>query len=207
MKQTPKILMVEDSPSLAAVYQAYLEGSDYEVETVETLGRAHASLGSFQPDIVLLDIELPDGNGMDFLAGMGGLETPPRVIVMTAHGSSDMAVEAMRRGGYNLGGEQSGHIVMSDHATTGDGLLAGLQFLAAMRATGRRASDLAQVFETVPQMLKNVRYAGGADPLEAAAQRAFATTIDAVDEWTQSAPPADDITLVVVRRLDGQRRT
>lgn len=81
-------------------------------------------------------------------------------------------VEAMRAGGYNLGGEQSGHIVMSDIATTGDGLLAGLQFLAAMVETGKRASELAQVFETVPQKLTNVRYEPGADPLSAASVRA-----------------------------------
>ena len=75
-------------------------------------------------------------------------------------------VEAMRAGGFNLGGEQSGHIVMTDYATTGDGLLAGLQFLAEMKRTGKRASDLRQVFEPVPQLLKNVRYAEGATPLE-----------------------------------------
>ncbi|MFQ3183216.1 MAG: phosphoglucosamine mutase [Alteromonas macleodii] len=74
-------------------------------------------------------------------------------------------VEAMRAGGFNLGGEQSGHIVMTDFATTGDGLLAGLQFLAAMIETGKPASELIHVFETVPQMLKNVRYSDGADPL------------------------------------------
>ena len=76
-------------------------------------------------------------------------------------------VERMRAGGYNLGGEQSGHIVMTDFATTGDGLLAGLQFLAAMIATGKKASELTKSFETVPQMLKNVRYAEGSDPLSA----------------------------------------
>jgi phosphoglucosamine mutase len=74
-------------------------------------------------------------------------------------------VETMRAGGFNLGGEQSGHIVMTDFATTGDGLLAGLQFLAAMIETGKPASELIRVFETVPQMLKNVRYSDGADPL------------------------------------------
>jgi phosphoglucosamine mutase len=74
-------------------------------------------------------------------------------------------VEAMRAGGFNLGGEQSGHIVMTDFATTGDGLLAGLQFLATMIETGKPASELIRVFETVPQMLKNVRYSDGADPL------------------------------------------
>ncbi len=81
-------------------------------------------------------------------------------------------VEAMRKGGYNLGGEQSGHIVMTDYATTGDGLMAGLQFLAAMVETGRPASELANVFETVPQMLENVRYADGQVPLEMAGVQA-----------------------------------
>ncbi|GAB4539173.1 MAG: phosphoglucosamine mutase [Ruegeria sp.] len=76
-------------------------------------------------------------------------------------------VERMREGGFNLGGEQSGHIVMSDYATTGDGLMAGLHFLAEMVNSGRKASDLAQQFETVPQLLKNVRYGEGQAPLEA----------------------------------------
>ncbi|MGD9918056.1 MAG: phosphoglucosamine mutase [Paenirhodobacter sp.] len=76
-------------------------------------------------------------------------------------------VERMRAGGFNLGGEQSGHIVMTDYATTGDGLMAGLQFLAAMAESGQRASELVTQFETVPQMLKNVRYQAGQAPLEA----------------------------------------
>lgn len=75
-------------------------------------------------------------------------------------------VERMREGGFNLGGEQSGHIVMTDYATTGDGLVAGLQFLAEMARTGARAEELARQFETVPQMLKNVRYAQGRQPLD-----------------------------------------
>ncbi len=74
-------------------------------------------------------------------------------------------VERMREGGFNLGGEQSGHIVMTDYATTGDGLIAGLQFLAAMAETGRSAAELVDQFDPVPQLLKNVRYAAGADPL------------------------------------------
>ena len=77
-------------------------------------------------------------------------------------------VEAMRRGGWNLGGEQSGHIVMTDYATTGDGLIAGLQFLAEMARSGQPASALVRQFETVPQMLKNVRYADGQEPLKSA---------------------------------------
>ena len=83
-------------------------------------------------------------------------------------------VEAMRAGGYNLGGEQSGHIVMTDYTTTGDGLIAALQFLAAMAHTGEPASRLTRQFETVPQMLKNVRYAAGREPLAAeSVQRAI----------------------------------
>ncbi len=81
-------------------------------------------------------------------------------------------VEAMRRGGWNLGGEQSGHIVMTDFATTGDGLIAGLQFLAEMARRSVPASALVRSFETVPQMLKNVRYSAGAEPLKAAAVQA-----------------------------------
>ncbi|AXX98860.1 phosphoglucosamine mutase [Profundibacter amoris] len=81
-------------------------------------------------------------------------------------------VEAMRANGWNLGGEQSGHIVMTDYATTGDGLIAGLQFLAAMVDTGKPASELTQSFETVPQKLTNVRYAAGQEPLNAATVKA-----------------------------------
>jgi len=76
-------------------------------------------------------------------------------------------VQAMRKGGFNLGGEQSGHIVMSDYVTTGDGLIAGLQFLNAMVESGKPASALARVFDPYPQMLENIRYKD-ADPLKAA---------------------------------------
>lgn len=81
-------------------------------------------------------------------------------------------VEAMRREGWNLGGEQSGHIIMTDYGTTGDGLLAGLQFLAAMVETGQPASRLARRFEPVPQILRNVRYSEGVDPLSLASVQA-----------------------------------
>ncbi|SEN94043.1 phosphoglucosamine mutase [Paracoccus alcaliphilus] len=77
-------------------------------------------------------------------------------------------VERMREKGFNLGGEQSGHIVMTDYATTGDGLIAAMQFLAALTDSGMAASQLAAQFEPVPQLLKNVRYASGSDPLSAA---------------------------------------
>ena len=65
-------------------------------------------------------------------------------------------VEAMRRGGFNIGGEQSGHLVFLDHATTGDGVLAGLQVLAIAVREGARVSELARVMETVPQVLINL---------------------------------------------------
>ena len=79
-------------------------------------------------------------------------------------------MERMRAGGYNLGGEQSGHIILRDHATTGDGLMAALQVLAVMIETGQPMSELARQFEPVPQRLENVRHAGG-QPLEASAVR------------------------------------
>ncbi|WP_299729699.1 phosphoglucosamine mutase [uncultured Tateyamaria sp.] len=94
-----------------------------------------------------------------FLQGKGvGLER-------TAVGDR-YVVERMRSGGFNLGGEQSGHIVMTDYATTGDGLMAALQFLAAMIETGNPASEVMHVFDPVPQLLKNVRYASGQTPLD-----------------------------------------
>ncbi|MFK7875030.1 MAG: phosphoglucosamine mutase [Paracoccaceae bacterium] len=75
-------------------------------------------------------------------------------------------VERMREGGFNLGGEQSGHIVMSDYATTGDGLMAGMQFLAELVRSGKKASELMHVFDPVPQLLENVRYSADQLPLE-----------------------------------------
>ena len=74
-------------------------------------------------------------------------------------------VEHMRQHGYNIGGEQSGHIVMSDFSTTGDGLVAALQVLALIVAEGRPVSEVCRRFEPVPQLLRNVRYAG-ASPLD-----------------------------------------
>jgi phosphoglucosamine mutase len=74
-------------------------------------------------------------------------------------------VEKMRALGCNLGGEQSGHIILSDYATTGDGLIAALQVLAAIVETGKRASEVCRVFEPVPQLLRNVRFGQGR-PLE-----------------------------------------
>jgi phosphoglucosamine mutase len=78
-------------------------------------------------------------------------------------------VEAMRANGYNVGGEQSGHIILSNFSTTGDGLLAALQVLAVIVQSGRPASEVCTLFEPAPQILENVRYEkGAADPLAAA---------------------------------------
>jgi len=74
-------------------------------------------------------------------------------------------VEHMRRHGYNVGGEQSGHIVLSDFTTTGDGLVAALQVLSVVVGTGRPVSEVCTRFEAVPQHLVSVRYLNGA-PLE-----------------------------------------
>ncbi len=74
-------------------------------------------------------------------------------------------MEKMRAGKFNLGGEQSGHIILSDHSTTGDGLIAALQVMAELVRSGKPMSALARQFEPVPQKLENVRFAGG-KPLE-----------------------------------------
>jgi phosphoglucosamine mutase len=81
-------------------------------------------------------------------------------------------VEHMRAHGFNLGGEQSGHIVLSDFATTGDGLVAALQVLACIKRSNRPASEVCRRFEPVPQVLKNVRFNGGR-PLESEPVRAM----------------------------------
>ena len=74
----------------------------------------------------------------------------------------------MRQHGYNLGGEQSGHVILSDYCTTGDGLVAALQLLAVVRRQGKPVSQVCHRFEPSPQILKNVKI-GAAKPLEDAA--------------------------------------
>ncbi len=75
-------------------------------------------------------------------------------------------ISAMRAGGFNLGGEQSGHIVMTDYTTTGDGLVSSLQFLAALVESEKPASEIAHVFEPIPQTQINVPIRSDANPLE-----------------------------------------
>ncbi|OYQ24333.1 phosphoglucosamine mutase [Sandarakinorhabdus cyanobacteriorum] len=99
-----------------------------------------------------------------FLAGRG-------VALHRAAVGDRHVLEMMRTSGCNVGGEQSGHIILSDHATTGDGLVAALQVLSALVATGKPASELLHLFDPLPQLLKNVRFNGGA-PLETAGVKA-----------------------------------
>ena len=80
-------------------------------------------------------------------------------------------LEEMRREGYTLGGEQSGHIVLSDYSTTGDGLMAALHILGMLKESGKKASEALSLFEPLPQILKNVRFEAG-KPLEEDAVKA-----------------------------------
>jgi phosphoglucosamine mutase len=98
-----------------------------------------------------------------FISGLG-LE-----LIRTRVGDR-YVVERMRKDGYNLGGEQSGHIVLSDYSTTGDGIIAALQVLAVVVASGKPASRVCRVFEPLPQVLQNVEFNGG-KPLEDKAVR------------------------------------
>src|SRR5919112_4602972 len=98
--------------------------------------------------------------GLERKLGDSGLK-----LLRTAGGDRHV-LEEMRRSGCNVGGEQSGHIILADHATTGDGLVAGLQVLAALVEAKAPASELLRQFEPLPQLLKNVRFNGGSEPLE-----------------------------------------
>lgn len=99
-----------------------------------------------------------------FLAGKG-------LDLIRAKVGDRHVLEAMKAGGYNVGGEQSGHMILLDHATTGDGTIAALQVLGALVKSGKRASELLHLFDPLPQLLRNVRFSGG-KPLENAAVKA-----------------------------------
>jgi phosphoglucosamine mutase len=100
--------------------------------------------------------------GLERYVGARGLS-----LVRTQVGDR-YVLERMRSDGFNLGGEQSGHIIMTDHATTGDGLMAALQALAALIRSGKPASETFRAFSPVPQLLKNVRVADATAALNAA---------------------------------------
>ena len=87
------------------------------------------------------------------------LETNDMRLVRTQVGDRHVASK-MRADGYNVGGEQSGHLLMTDYSPTGDGTMAAIQILSEIKRQGRPASEVLNVFEPVPQLLKNVRYTG-----------------------------------------------
>jgi phosphoglucosamine mutase len=106
-----------------------------------------------------------------FLQGQG-------IELIRARVGDRYVLEAMREKGCNVGGEQSGHMILLDHATTGDGTIAALQVLAALVCSGRPASEVLHLFDPVPQLLKNVRFAGGR-PLDDARVRAVIADAEA----------------------------
>jgi len=87
-------------------------------------------------------------------------------------------LERMKEGGFNVGGEQSGHMILLDHGTTGDGTVAALQVLASLVRSGKPASEILHLFDPVPQLLKNVRYDGGT-PLERESVKAAISSAEA----------------------------
>ena len=93
-----RLLLVEDTVSLATLYREYLRNEGYEIDHAPSLAEARAVLGRKPPDAVLLDLRLPDGDGLGLLAEIRARRNPPPVIVMTAHGSVTTAVDAMRGG-------------------------------------------------------------------------------------------------------------
>ena len=96
------VLLIEDTPSLARVYAEYLKKESHAVISVETGADALAQLNDGAPMVVLLDLQLPDMNGMEVLKRIDAQALPCAVIVITAHGSVNAAVEAMRYGAYDF---------------------------------------------------------------------------------------------------------
>jgi DNA-binding NtrC family response regulator len=102
MTAKARLLLVEDSPSILRLYHEVLKQLDIELAEAETGARAHAELRERAPDVVLLDLELPDCNGVEILRAIKKRGLPAAVIVVTAHGSVKVAVEAMREGAYDF---------------------------------------------------------------------------------------------------------
>jgi DNA-binding NtrC family response regulator len=97
-----RILMVEDSLSMAAIYKAYLNDTNYKVRIVTDLDSAYSEIEREIPDIILLDVELPDGSGLTLLKEIQAQTDDIEIIVMTAHGSSQMAVQAIEDGAFDF---------------------------------------------------------------------------------------------------------
>ena len=102
MSDRPRVLLIEDTTSLARLYEQYLADSNVEVITVGTGREGLDELEEQVPAVILLDLELPDMNGLDILKHVHEQEIPTSVVVITAHGSINVAVEAMRTGAYDF---------------------------------------------------------------------------------------------------------
>jgi len=96
-----KIAVIDDEQSVCHAFRAFLEDEGHEVAVAATAQRALALLGDFQPDLVILDIRLPDADGLDVLGQIVAAEAAPAVLIITAHGTMETAVEAMRRGAFD----------------------------------------------------------------------------------------------------------
>ena len=97
-----RVLLVEDTPSLSMVYQAALERADLQVDPVFSAREAEAALRTYKYRIVLLDLMLPDGNGLDILRSVSATSPETKTVVITADGSINRAVEAMRSGAFDF---------------------------------------------------------------------------------------------------------
>jgi len=96
-----KIAVVDDEQSVCHAFQAFLSDEGHEVGVAATAQRGLALIAELEPDLVILDIRLPDADGLDILRELGQGAEPPAVLVITAHGTMDTAVEAMRRGAFD----------------------------------------------------------------------------------------------------------
>ena len=132
----PTLLIVEDERSNLVSLERI-----FQREGFRTLLADDARIGldvcrKQRVHVVLTDLMLPGMSGIDLIKALHTVAPDAEVVVMTAYGTVESAVEAMREGGFNLGGEQSGHLVFLDHATTGDGIVAALQVLALALRSG-----------------------------------------------------------------------
>lgn len=102
IQDTPLLLLVEDSRSLAVVYQGYLRQEKFDIVHCETGNEAMQMLADRVPNVLLLDLNLPDMNGMEILKHVHETAIPCSVVIITAHGSVDVAVDAMRYGAFDF---------------------------------------------------------------------------------------------------------
>ena len=102
MTSKPRLLLVEDTPSILRIYHEVLNKLDVDLIDATTGARAYEILDETIPDVILLDVELPDANGIDILKRIRARNLPSAVIVVTAHGSVKIAVDAMREGAYDF---------------------------------------------------------------------------------------------------------